>query len=272
MLSQFFDGKELTRRINPDEVVAHGAAIEAASMSSDESMEYDGLIDVIPLSLGLQTAGGFMTTVLSRNTQLPAEHSMLFSTHKDNQDLATVKVFQGERLMARNNHFLGSFQIKGITPAPRGVPQIEVSFKVDASGLLAVEASERDSGKRSALAIEQDRFLGAEQIQESLKEADSFAKDDQRDFAQAEARMALKALVRSLHSAAEFASEEDAGIFLEAAGEGKDWLTANPDAEAEEIHEKREELEANVPDLALRPSAGATTGGGELDMEGHDEL
>ncbi|CAE7219858.1 hsp-3 [Symbiodinium natans] len=273
MLSQFFDGKELTRRINPDEVVAHGAAIQAASMSSEENLEYGGLIDVIPLSLGIQTAGGFMTTVLQRNMQLPAEHSMLFSTHKDNQEVATVKVFQGERLMARNNHFLGSFQIKGIPAAPRGVPQIQVLFKVDESGLLTVEASDRDSGKRSELAIDQDRFPSGDQVQEMLNEAEAFVKDDQREFARAEARMALKSLVRSLHSAAESAPEEDAGIFLEAAAEGQDWLAANPDAEAEEIHEKREELEANVPELPTKPvPTGSGESGGELDMEGHDEL
>ncbi|CAE7424012.1 hsp-3 [Symbiodinium microadriaticum] len=273
MLSQFFDGKELMRRINPDEVVAYGAAVMAAGLSSEESVEYGGLIDVIPLSLGIQTAGGFMTTVLNRNAQLPAENSMLFSTNKDGQEMASIKVFQGERRMARNNHFLGSFQIKGIPAAPRGVPQIQVLFKVDENGLLTVEANSKDSGKRSELVIKQERFLSGEQIQESLSEAESFAKDDQREFDRAEARMALKALIRSLHSAAESASEEDAGIFQEAASEGQDWLAANPDAEAEEIHEKREELEANVPELPTKPaSAGSDEGGGELDMEGHDEL
>eukprot|EP00439_Symbiodinium_sp_Y106_P019608 s4102_g2.t1 len=250
----------LMRRINPDEVVAYGAAVMAAGLSSEQSVEYGGLIDVIPLSLGIQTAGGFMTTVLNRNAQ------MLFSTNKDGQDwkeMASIKVFQGERRMARNNHFLGSFQIKGIPAAPRGVPQIQVLFKVDENGLLTVEANSKDSGKRSELVIKQERFLSGEQIQESLSEAasfpsvvcrfllasqaESFAKDDQREFDRAEARMALKALVRSLHSAAESASEEDAGIFLEAASEGQDWLAANPDAEAEEIHEKREEHRA-APD------------------------
>lgn len=273
MLSQFFDGKELMRRINPDEVVAYGAAVMAAGLSSEQSVEYGGLIDVIPLSLGIQTAGGFMTTVLNRNAQLPAENSMLFSTNKDGQEMASIKVFQGERRMARNNHFLGSFQIKGIPAAPRGVPQIQVLFKVDENGLLTVEANSKDSGKRSELVIKQERFLSGEQIQESLSEAESFAKDDQREFDRAEARMALKALVRSLHSAAESASEEDAGIFLEAASEGQDWLAANPDAEAEEIHEKREELEANAPELPTKStSASSGEGGGELDMEGHDEL
>ncbi|CAJ1413240.1 unnamed protein product [Effrenium voratum] len=272
MLSQFFE-KELIRSINPDEVVAHGAAIQAAALSSDGGEEELRLIDVTPLSLGIQTAGGFMTTVLARNSPLPAENSMVFSTHKDNQEYATVKVFEGERLMAKNNHLLGSFQIKGISPAPRGVPQIQVSFKVDAGGLLAVEALDRTSGNSEQLEVKE--ALSQDQIQEMLREAETFAKEDQRDFARAEALLALKLLARAAESAAETALEEDSAIFLAAAAEAKDWLAANPDAEAEEIHEKREELQAEMPEM---PSAGAgagasgAAGGGELDMEGHDEL
>eukprot|EP00434_Breviolum_minutum_P000040 symbB.v1.2.000034.t3/scaffold12.1/size699752/14 len=240
LLSQFFDGKELTRSINPDEVVAYGAAIQAASLSTHGSDEELRLIDVTPLSLGLQTAGGFMTTVIKRNTPLPAENMMIFSTHKDNQETATVKVFEGERLMAKNNHLLGSFQIKGISPAARGVPQIQVAFKVDVNGQVSVEAIDSGSGKSEVLKnIER---LSHERIEEMIKEAESIEKEDQKDFERAEAKLKLKLFIRSLHHAAEMALEDDATTYLAAASEGQDWLVANPEAEAEEIHEKREEL------------------------------
>lgn len=266
ILSQFFDGKELTRSINPDEVVAYGAAIQAASLSTEGDEQEVPLIDVTPLSLGIQTAGGFMTSVLKRNTPLPAENTMVFSTHKDNQEMATVKVFQGERLMAKNNRLLGSFQIKGIPPAPRGVPQIHVSFKVDVNGLLSVEARDTSSGQSGELKVEDQP--SKEQIEEMIKEAADFEREDQQDLARAEAKLALKLLIRSLHLAAEMALEEDASTFLAAASDAQDWLAANPDAAAEEIHEKREELEGNVPEM---PSQNAPQSA-ELDMEGHDEL
>lgn len=266
LLSEFFDGKELTRSINPDEVVAHGAALQAAALSVQGSGQELRLIDVTPLSLGIQTAGGFMTTVIKRNTPLPAENMMIFSTHKDNQESATVKVFQGERLMAKNNHLMGSFQIKGISPAPRGVPQIQVLFKVDVNGLVAVEATDSGSGKGEVLKVASE--LSHERIEEMIQESESLEKEDQKDFARAEAKMALKLFIRSLHHAAEMALEDDASTFLAAANEGADWLAANADAEAEEIHEKREELEGNVPELPTAKAASAA----EVDMEGHDEL
>ncbi|CAL1149251.1 unnamed protein product [Cladocopium goreaui] len=262
LLSEFFDGKEnlgrrtaLTRSINPDEVVAHGAALQAAALSVQGSGQELRLIDVTPLSLGIQTAGGFMTTVIKRNTPLPAENMMIFSTHKDNQESATVKVFQGERLMAKNNHLMGSFQIKGISPAPRGVPQIQVLFKVDVNGLVAVEATDSGSGKGEVLKVASE--LSHERIEEMIQESESLEKEDQKDFARAEAKMALKLFIRSLHHAAEMALEDDASTFLAAANEGADWLAANADAEAEEIHEKREELEGNVPELPTAKAASA---------------
>eukprot|EP00435_Cladocopium_sp_Y103_P025265 s3162_g6.t1 len=176
---------ELTRSINPDEVVAHGAAIQAAAFSvpgklGTAGFEYgDGsgqelkLIDVTPLSLGIQTAGGFMTTVIKRNTPLPAENMTR------GRESATVKVFQGERLMAKNNHLMGSFQIKGITPAPRGTPQIQVLFKVDVNGLVAVEATDSGSGKSEVLKITSASELSHERIEEMIRESESLEKEDQ---------------------------------------------------------------------------------------------
>ncbi|CAK9071862.1 unnamed protein product [Durusdinium trenchii] len=268
ILSQFFDGKELTRSINPDEVVAYGAAIQAASLSTEGDEQEVPLIDVTPLSLGIQTAGGFMTSVLKRNTPLPAENTMVFSTHKDNQEMATVKVFQGERLMAKNNRLLGSFQIKGIPPAPRGVPQIHVSFKVDVNGLLSVEARDTSSGQSGELKVEDQAIYCNDVSLFPIVTLQPIRREDQQDLARAEAKLALKLLIRSLHLAAEMALEEDASTFLAAASDAQDWLAANPDAAAEEIHEKREELEGNVPEM---PSQNAPQSA-ELDMEGHDEL
>jgi len=278
LLTEFFEGKELVRSINPDEAVAHGAAIHGASFSSQDLRQEISLVDVTPLSLGIQTAGGFMTVVIPRNTALPSENTVVFSTHKDNQERATVKVFQGERAMAKNNHHVGSFEIRGIEPSPRGTPQIAVTFKIDANGLLTVQAVDRATGKSEELTVTDDKGrLGKEQIEEMIKDAEAFAEFDEQDRLRVTARMDLRAFLARLRAAAEASGEEDAIKLQAAAAEGQDWLDSNPDAEADEVNEKREELEAKAPDLTPAHGHGSSgeegeDQGGAVDMEGHDEL
>lgn len=253
LLSDFFNGKELCKSVNPDEAVAFGSAINAAILAGhgDSKTNELLLLDVCPLSLGIETAGGVMSVMIARNTTIPCRKTQTFSTYADNQPAVTVQVFEGERKFTKDCNKLGTFDLTGIPPMPRGQPQIEITYDLDANGILSVHASEKSSGKAEKITIKNERGrLSEEDIENAIREAERFKEEDERAAKKIEARNGLEGLMYSAKNSLnddnlkDKISDSDRTELTDKIKNTQDWLDANPDATAEEFDAKTKEFES----------------------------
>merc|ERR1719219_2174833 len=277
LVKDFFNGKEPSRGINPDEAVAYGAAVQGGVLSGEKDLSDVVLLDVCPLSLGIETVGGVMTKVITRNTVVPTKKQQIFSTASDNQQTVTIQVFEGERTMTKDNHVLGKFDLTGIPAAPRGVPQIEVPFEIDVNGILRVSAEDKASNSKESITIKNDQNrLSPEDIERMVADAERYAEQDKEAKERVDAKNELEGMAWQVKSQANDAeklggkiSEEEKETLISACEEAISWIETNQEAETQAFKDRKEQLQEAIKPIMdrVQAEAGGEGAGGE-----HDEL